>query len=137
MPAAAVPAVMPAMRTIVPAVFAVFVRVMRTVRLARKFERARKQGGNAVVRTARSARIYLDARLRERGNGAAADAAAHERFHAALFQKACESAVAEPVGRYDFSALYFTVFRLINFEKFAVPEMLKKFHRSDTLPQFS
>ena len=56
---------------------------------------------------------------------AAADAAADERVHAVLHQKACQCAVTAAVGVNDFRMSDFAVRSFIKLELFGVAEMLK------------
>ena len=93
------------------AVFAV--AVMGTGRLRAFGKFAAQESLHRAVGTARNARIHADARLDERRDRTAADAAADERLYAALAQKSRQCAVAETVRGDDLGCAHRVPFHII------------------------
>ena len=89
------------------------VAVMGTGRLRAFGKFAAQEGLHRAVGTAGNARIHADARLGERRDRTAADAAADERLYAALAQKSRQCAVAETVRGDDLGSTHRVPFRII------------------------
>ena len=89
------------------------VAVMRTGRLCAFGEFAAQEGFCRAVGTAGNACIHADARLGERRDRTAADAAADERLYAALAQKSRQGAVAETVRVDDLGCAHRAAFHII------------------------
>ena len=97
--------------TAAAAVFAV--AVMGTGRLHAFGKFAAQEGFCRAVGTAGNARIHADARLGERRDRPAADAAADERLYAAPSQKSRQGAVAETVRGDDLGSAHRAAFHII------------------------
>ena len=89
------------------------VAVMGTGRLRAFGKFAAQEGFCRAVGTAGNARIHADARLGERRDRTAADAAADERLYAALAQKSRQGAVAEAVRGDDLGSAHRAAFHII------------------------
>ena len=96
------------------ALFFVAVAVMGTGRLRAFGKFAAQEGFCRAVGTARNACIHADARLGERRDRTAADAAADERLYAALAQKSRQCAVAEAVRGDDLGSAHRVPFHIID-----------------------
>ena len=95
------------------ALFFAAVAVMGTGRLRAFGKFAAQEGLHRAVGTAGNACIHADARLGERRDRPAADAAADECLYAALAQKSRQRAVAEAVRRDDLCSAHRAPFRII------------------------
>ena len=95
------------------ALFFAAVAVMGTGRLRAFGKFAAQKGFCRAVGTAGNARIHADARLGERRDRTAADAAADERLYAALAQKSRQCAVAEAVRGDDLGSTHRVPFHII------------------------
>jgi len=80
---------------------------------------------HSLISAAADAAEQLNARLAERRPGAAADPAADQDFHAVLFQKTSQCAMAAACGRHRLRLFYGSVFHFVNLKLFRVAEMLK------------
>ena len=86
-------------------------------------ERAGDEGLNTSVAAARGAGIDGDAGLGERVDGAAADAAADERVHAAVGKQARKGAVAGAAGAHDLLVEHLAVLDVVDLELFAAAKV--------------
>ena len=86
-------------------------------------ERAGDERLDASVATALSAGVDGDAGLGERVDGAAANAAADERVHAAVGKQACKGAVAGTAGAHDLLVEHLAILTVVDLELLATSKV--------------